>query len=149
MVKHKFPNTSRGPVLWQVRNRSIVHCCRRALPGMAAWVEWNLDFEASVIHKHIGYSVWRKSSESVQKLWNTQCAWLRGIFLFCFIRGVVRNKIGMLHESEKLACEAFAYFASFSHTGASNTKRAEDFYFQFEKQSQRWQWRCQYRAVSK
>lgn len=59
-------------------------------------------------------------------------------FLFCFIRGVVGNKIEMLHESKKLASEAFAYFASFFYTGASNTKRAEDIYFQFEKQSQRW-----------
>lgn len=78
--------------------------------------------------------IFRKCSEALK---HTVCMVERD-FLFCFIRGVVRNKIEMLHESEKLASDAFASFASFFHTGASNTKRAEDFYFQFEKQSQRW-----------
>lgn len=62
---------------------------------------------------------------------------VESIFLFCFIRGVVRNTTEMLHDSEKLESETFAYFDGFFCTGTSNRKRAEDFYFQFEKQSQR------------
>ena len=37
------------------------------------------------------------------------------VFLFCFIKGVMRNKIEMLPKSEKsLAIEAFAYLIAFS-----------------------------------
>lgn len=75
--------------------------------------------------------------KGVEALKHTVCM-VERVFLFCFIRGVVRNEIEMLHESEKLASEAFACFDGFFHTGASYRKRIEDFYFQFEKQSQGW-----------
>lgn len=78
--------------------------------------------------------MFRKCSEALN---HTVCMVERD-FLFYLIRGVVRNKTEMLHESKKLVSEAFAYFASFFHRAASTTKREEDFYFQFEKQSQRW-----------
>lgn len=88
-------------------------------------------------------NIWTRASlaeETLNKVWkylSTKGMYGRESASILFIRVVVRNKIEMLHETEKSRNESLCLFDGFFHTGASNMNRAADTFISSLRRSPR------------